>query len=292
MRSPLDVLDILLGAVDAHLLLLSDESLNWREMNMLNKIRTAILIVFAAYIGFIVAGLALNGMVDDTPLIALAKTNLAIAATWTTIQVGAVIALMAVVIGGLPLSIVVIRRALSGSHHGLGLLLVPVLAFLALVAYMVFILAVGTGRIHLPGVVSVVQSGVFPPGNRLLMAGLMVTFILGAIASTLAVWKVISRTDIEQETFRALNREVTVRLFHFAYWPAVVTTLAMFVMLMATVIWGWFVFVVLQGEPLGNLSPWGTSPQAWFTGILLVMTLSTVVAFLGIMRGRAGRIHS
>jgi hypothetical protein len=286
LNSPLDVLDILLGAVDAHLLLLSGESLNWRVMNMLNKIRTAVLIVFAAYIGFVIAGFALVGMADDSPMIALTKTNPVLSIAWTTIQAGAAVALLAVVIGGLPLAITVIRRALSDSHRGLGLLLVPVFAFLALVVYVRFVLAVGFGRIQLPGVLPVVQPGVFPPGNRLLMAGLMATFVLGAIASTLAVWKVVSRTNIEQETFRAIKRNITVKIYNFAFWPAAVTTLAMFVILAATLTWGSLSFSSLPGVFTGNFGPWGTSTQVWFVGIVLLMTLSTTAAFLGLMRGR------
>jgi hypothetical protein len=287
LNSPLDVLDILLGAVDAYLLLLSGESLNWRVMNMLNKIRTAVLIVFAAYIGFIVAGFALVGMADDSPMIALTKTDPVLSVAWTTIQAGAAVALLAVVIGGLPLAITVIRRALSESHRGLGLLLVPVLAFLALVLYAAFILAVGLRRIHIPGVFPVVPPGAFPPGNRLLMAGLMAIFVLGAIASTLAVWKVVSRTDIEQEIFRAIKRSMTIKIYNFTFWPAVVTTLAMFVMLVATLTWGSLAFSSLPEVFTGNFGPWGTSTQVWFAGIILLMALSTVVAFLGLIRSRS-----
>ena len=190
-------------------------------------------------------------------------------------------------VGGLPLAIVVIRRALTKSNQGLGLLLVPVVAFLALVAYGLILWAVATGRILLPGVVRVVQPGPFPPGNRLLLAGFMLVFVLGAIASTLAVWKVISRTDIEQETFRAVGRGITVKIYQFAYWPAVVTTAAMFVMLAATLIWALVSFSALPGVLGGNFGPWGTSTQAWFAGIVVLMALCTAAACLGVWRGRS-----
>jgi len=42
----LDVLDIVLGALDAHLALSKAE--NWRTMNRNKKLRTAILLVFSA----------------------------------------------------------------------------------------------------------------------------------------------------------------------------------------------------------------------------------------------------
>jgi hypothetical protein len=287
LNSPLDVVDILLGAVDAHLLLFSGESLNWRIMNMLNKIRTSILIVFSAYIGFVIAGFALVGMADDSPMIALTKTNPALMVAWNIIQACSAVALLAVVIGGLPLAITIIRRALTDSRQGLGLLLVPVFAFLILVAYFGFIILVGIGQIKIPGFVRVVQPGPFPPGNRLLLAGLMATFVLGALASTLAVWKVVSRTDSEQETFRAVKRSLTVNIYNFAFWPAVVTTLAMFIMLAATLTWGWLSFSALPEAFAGNFGPWGTSTQAWFIAISLLMTLSTLAAILGLNRARS-----
>jgi hypothetical protein len=287
LHSPLDVLDILLGALDAHMLLLSGDSLTWSVMNMLNKIRTAILIVFAAYIGFIIAGFGLVGMADDSPMIALTKTNPALSVAWNIIQVGSAVSLLAVVVGGLPLAIVVIRRALTKPKQGLGLLLVPMVAFLALVAYGLILWTVATGLIVLPGVVRVVQPGPFPPGNRLLLAGFMLVFVLGAITSTLAVWKVISRTDIEQETFRAAGRGITIKIYQFAYWPAVVTTAAMIVMLAATLTWAWVSFSALPGVLGGSYGPWGTSTQAWFAGIVVLMALCTAAACLGVWRGRS-----
>jgi len=118
------------------------------------------------------------------------------------------------------------------------------------------------------------------------MMGAMLVFILGAIASTLAVWKVVSRTDIEQETFRAINRSITVKIYNFAFWPAVVTTLAMFVMLAATLTWGSLAFSSLPRVFAGNFGPWGISTQVWFVGIVLLMTLTTAAALLGVMRVR------
>jgi len=289
LHSPLDVVDVFLGAMDAHLQLLNGENLGWRMMNMLNKLRTAILMVFAAFIGFIVAGFSLVGLADDSPMIPLMKTNPALAAAWTTIQVGAVVALLAVVIGGLPLALTVVRRALAGDRHGRHLLLVPVFSFLALVLYLGFVFLVATGRIQIPGIVRVVQPGTFPPGNRLMLEGLMLVFILGAIASTLAVWKAISNTEVEQETFYAVGRSLTVKIYTFAFVPAVITTLAMLVMLVATITWGWLSFSALPQVFSGNFGPWGTSTQAWFSGILVTMAVCTMAALFGLRRGHPAR---
>jgi len=289
LRSPLDVVDVMLGAMDAHLQLLNGDNVNWRIMNRINKLRTTILVVFAAYIGFIVAGFSLVGLADDSPMIPLMKTAPALAAAWTTIQMAAAVALLAVVIGGLPLALTVIRRALASSRHALGLLLVPVFAFLALVLYVGFVYLVGSGRIQVPGVLPVVQPGYFPPGNRLMLAGLMLVFVLGAIASTLAVWKAVSGTDVEQETFRAVGRTLSVKIYTFAFVPAVITSLSMLVMLLATLAWGWLAFSILPQVFAGDFGPWGTSTRVWYFGIVALMSVCTLAAFFGLARNRSAR---
>ena len=289
LHSPLDVLDVFLGAVDAHLQLLNGDNLGWRMMNMLNKLRTTLLMVFAAYIGFIVAGFSLVGFADDSPMLPLMKTNSPLAAAWGTIQIGSVVALLAVVVGGAPLALTVVRRALADDRRNRGRLLVPVFSFLALVLYLGFVFLVGSGRILIPGVVRVVQPGNFPVGNRLMLEGLMLVFILGAIASTLAVWKAISNTDTEQETFHGFGHNLTVKIYTFAFVPAVITTFTMLVMLIATLVWGWLSFSALPGVFTGNFGPWGTSTQTWFFGILVLMVACTGVAFFGLKRGRPAR---
>ena len=73
LHSPMDVLDIFLGALDAHLEL--SHQTNWRLINMNNKLRTTILLVFASYIAFIVAGFSLTGLTDDSGLVPLTKST-------------------------------------------------------------------------------------------------------------------------------------------------------------------------------------------------------------------------
>jgi len=289
LRSPLDVVDVFLGAVDAHLQVLNGENVSWRIMNMLNKLRTTLLIVFAAYIGFIIAGFSLVGLADDSPMIPLMKTDPLLKASWMTIQIGAAVALLAVVIGGLPLAGTVIRRALTTDRRNRSLLLVPVFSFLALVLYVGFVLLVWTGRIQIAGVVPVVSPGYFPPGNRLLMMGVMLVFILGAIASTLAVWKVVSRTDTGQETFRIGSRALSVKIYSFAFVPAVIAAFSMLVILVATLTWGWLSFSAFPQVFTGNFGPWLTSTQAWYFGILTLMGLCVLSAFFGLARGLSAR---
>ena len=289
LYSPLDVVDVFLGALDAHLQLLNGENVNWRIMNMLNKIRTTILIVFAAYIGFIVAGFTLVGLADDSPMIPLMKTDLPLDLAWRTIQVAAVVALLSVVIGGLPLALTVIKRALTADRHIAGLLMVPVISFLALAIYLGFVFLVGTGRIQIAGVLQVVEPGNFPIANRLMLAGVMLVFILGAVASTLAVWKAVTRTDVDQETFHMAGHAKIVSVYKFAYVPSVITTVSMLVMLVGTLTWGWLAFSALPQVFTGNYGLWQTSTQAWYTGVITLMVLCTLAGSFGLARSRTVR---
>jgi hypothetical protein len=289
LHTPLDVLDILLGAIDAHLNF--SPVTDWRSLNMNNKLRTAILIVFASYIAFIVAGMALYGLADDSPMAALMKTgtDMPLLLSWLTVEAGAVIALVAVVAGGLPLAWVAIRRALTGSRSDLRLLMVPPLAFLALVIYAVFAVSAILGRLHIAGVIPVVSPDNFPVGNKLVLGGGMLVFVLGAIASTAAVWKVISHTDAAENQFNLLGRQANVKPYEFARIPALITSVAMLLMLLATIAWAWLSYSAMPQVFAQN---WGlllSNTTLSFAVILVVMAVATAAAFLGLSRARAVR---
>ena len=283
LHSPLDVLDVALGALDAHLGFTHET--NWRIMNMVNKLRTTILIVFAAYIGFVLGGFSLMGLVDDSPAAKLLKTDATLSSVWMIIAVASGIALLAVVAGGLPLAISVIRKAFTTSRQTLRLLLVPVYAFLAIVLYSLFMVSLAFGWLHLPGVVQVVSPDNFPVGNRILFGGLMLVFILGAIASTAAVWKAIEGLDKDDADAKNGDRFNSSKIYQYTFALAIVTGLGMLVMLAGTLVFGWLVHSALPD--------WFTSDQGLLmmnTGVsygatVTIMSISTVVAFFGLIRG-------
>jgi hypothetical protein len=279
LHSPLDLLDILLGAVDAHLELTHET--NWRKINMNNKLRTAILIVFAAYIMFVVAGMGLFAFADDSPLVPLMQTDGALSAAWIAIEAGSVISLVAIVVGGAPLAWTIIHRAFTSRRKDLRLLLVPlysVACFGVYTAVLIF-LAFNTRSVAVP----------VPPIVRTLMAGEIIVFILAAIASTGAVWVVVSRSDVDQDIIPILGKPTPIRLYEFAFKPAVVATLAMLVMFVATIIWGWLVFSSRPDLFAGNLGPMMTSTRGSYTAILLLMSLASIAACFGLLRNHSSQ---
>ena len=282
LHSPVDILDILLGALDAHLNL--SNQTDWRLMNMINKLRTTVILVFAGYIGFVIGGFSLLGLVDDSPVVPLMRTDLSLLVVWRTIQVGSVISLLAVVVGGSPLALAVFRRALTSSRRDLRWLLVPLVAFLVLVLYILFMVSIAYGWLQISGVARTVTPENFPTGNKLLLGGLMLVFVLGALASVAAVWKILSNTGAE-DAFSFLGHETSLRPYEFAYPLAGITALGMLLMLLATLLLGWLASSALPSWFAGDqgLLLMHTSLSFGFT--ILIMALSTALALFGLARG-------
>jgi hypothetical protein len=276
LHSPLDVLDILLGALDAHLDF--PPGMNWRLLNMNNKLRTAILIVFAAYIAFVVAGMGVYGFADDSPFIPMMQSNVPLRLAWYTIQAGAVVALAAVVIGGAPLAWTIVRRAVTSNRKDLRLLLVPVLAFLAWLLYLEAMIFLSQN-----------SSLLSPPVSQtahLLLWGWMAVFILGAIASTWAVWRVVSRTDVAEGSLPLTASRRTVRLYEFAVAPSIIATLAMMIMFIASIVWFWTAFLARPDMFVGNQGPMFTDAKAALAGTLLLMAAAVTASIVGLARLR------
>jgi hypothetical protein len=280
LRSPLDVLDIFLGAIDAHLELPYET--NWRLMNMINKLRTTILLVFAAYIAFIIAGFSLNGLMDDSLLVPLTQANPALLASWITIEAGSVVGLLAILIGGAPLAWTIIRRAFTSRRQDLHLLFIPLAAFLIFVAYFLMVIYFAT-QTHLLDQPDFVIS-------HALMWGLMTIFILGAVASTIAVWRLILHTDVEQETFAVFGKSTSIKLYEFAFAPAVIAALSMLVMFVATIVWGGLSYSMRPDLFTGNMGVMMTSTMGSFSFTVIVMAIAAAVACFGVTRGRTSRI--
>ena len=258
---------------------------------MVNKLRTSILIVFASYIGFVIGGMGLYSLADDSPMLALmrTRTDTPLLASWIVVEAGALIALLAVVIGGSPIAWKVIRRALISSHQDLWLLLVPPFAFLVLALYVGFMASIGLGRLHIPGVLPTVSPDNFPIGNRILIAGAMLIFVLGAIASTAAVWKIIMKSSPEDNTLSIPGRTQPIKIYEYAFILSVVTSLAMGLMLVATVAWGGLAYSAMPQVFSENRGLLLTNTAGSLVVIVVVMAFSTIAAFFGVVRGYSAR---
>jgi hypothetical protein len=256
--------DVCLGAIDAHLHL---ETVSGRMFPLMNKLRTSAVMVFCAYIGFVVAGLGFGKMVEYDDFTELLHSNSGVAIAYYTLYTGAFVALAAVLIGGLPLAVAAARNALATKRWRLLALFAVPPASLAL--WTVYVLLVEALNPHPAPVFS--RSAM----DRILAGGgIFGLFGLAAIASTAAVCIIVMRSDISE------------RLFRFARIPAIIATLAMAVMLAAVGAYGLMGNAADPELFAGNDGIMATNTTLSLAAILALMAIATVVAIAAVIRGR------
>jgi hypothetical protein len=194
------------------------------------------------------------------------RANPAIAAAFDVITVGAAIALVAVLAGGLPLAFSALGYARANRRWDIPLLLaVPAMALAGWVGYIILMNAIvlrGTRHVsfHTLGGIAVLFSAIS-------------LFILAAALSAAAVSAAIARSEIDE------------RLFRFAIWPAAVATLAMAAVSVSVVVWGLGLALRaphLFGVDGGPLLSYGTF--TWLR-VVVVMGVATAVAAASLLRG-------
>jgi hypothetical protein len=228
----------------------------------------AALIVFCAYVGFVIAGLAFYGVLDDNPLTTMARTHLELRVPVILVQVAAVLSLLAIAIGAAPIAFAVLWRALIAHRRDLILLAVPPLAAGVFVAYyaVLFVLhfASDAHRLVIPAPLLVTM---FQAGSGLL--------VLGAIASTIAAVTavVLARRDISR------------RLFQFALVPAAGAIAAMALGVLGVALWGASANVDSPQVFFGEYGLLGMNTATTWLVIVVGMALFTILAAAALVLG-------
>jgi hypothetical protein len=229
---------------------------------MSERLRGTVVTVFVAYVGFIVAGLGYQKLTEYDDFMSAAARYPLVGAGFHAVQAGSVVALLAVLIGGLPLAWAALRDVLARRRYGtLALFAVPILAFAALFGY-------GFAAIHIKDAANLSGQAT---------GGLIAVLVLGAATSAWAVSRAILRS------------EVPARLYRFALAPALVATGAMALMLVAAVVWG---VALRASDPAlfgGGDGIHGTSTALSWGVQVAVMALCTLAALLGVRRGLLSR---
>ncbi len=221
--------------------------------------RAPAITIFCAYIAFVLAGLAFFTLADDRAVHMAMEQHLSLTLAWLTVEAGAVVALCAVLAGGIPLALAAAIKAAGRHPLDLLLLVVPVPAFVF------YLLADGVGF---------AGGGLASPlaGVVRVAAGIALASI-----STLAVCA-------------AITRNVRGRfLYRLALAPATAVVGAMALMLVGTLLWG-----ALAGTAEPQLFRAGAGllgAPAWLTwvAIALSMIASTCVAAGALLRGIVSR---
>jgi hypothetical protein len=234
------------------------------ENKHVTQIRTMEITVFSAYILFIFAGLLFYGMVDDSPFVPLMQAHLEFRAAWFTVEGGAVVALLAFLAGGVPIGLALLKSAVSAKRRDILLLVgIPlVLLAIALTLYAMITL--------------------FAQGSRQTATGS--TYTLFIVANVIFLVTLI--TSPITLVLAVIRSEINGQLFHMARLPAIIMTLAMVGMLLATIGWG---IIAYAYEPQ-NFNTAGilglTAGSAWLTVVGLMLS-ATIIASAVTLRYRS-----
>lgn len=266
-----DSIDTILGAIDAHLhphLGTTGMAFHERIMHMISVLRRSLLTVFCAYIGFVIAGLAFQKMTEYDDFVAAAQTHSVVGLSFNFVVIGAVVALLAVLAGGLPIAIVIIRSALTQKRRGpLLLLTVPILAFAVFLGTTFLLEALDHPSNHLANAGQLfVPQGIF-----------FGTLIAAVVASAGALCMAVARSEIPE------------KLLRFAVLPSILATISMVLVLVATITWG---LGLRDGVPqlfAGNDGIVGSSTTGTWLGIVVTMAIATVLAAVSLLRGFSAR---
>jgi hypothetical protein len=260
-----DALDVALGVLDAWL----RPQVEGRKV-VIYRMRSSVLGVLWAWVGVVVAGVGFQKMTEYEDFVRVARQNITVGAAFDTVVVGAVLALAAVLVGGMPIVLAALREAIAEGRKDVPLLLcVPPLSLAAFVGYVLLV-----GKVVCPVVGCLTVHSLVNVALFLSIAG---AFVLAAVASAASVSVAVRRSEVGE------------RLYRFALYPAALATLAMVVVLAATVSWGVALWVQAPALFAGDDGILATPTSATWLVILAVMGGSTCAAVAAVVRGlRAG----
>jgi len=227
-------------------------------------------VIFGAFIAFVIAGIGFQKSGEYIMKTSLPDTYPLLAVAYDAMMVGAVVALLAILVGGVPIAFAALRYALAHRRGDiLARFAVPVVALLVIIAGGFIVVSDNIG--------GNTAATIHSPARFAAIGGLAALFILGAIVSTYAVLDAIARSEIPDGLLR------------FALLPGVVATIAMVVMVLAHLLWS---FTLWQNAPdifWGDDGLLATSTLVGMIIQVVVMVVATIVAIRALAQGFAAR---
>ncbi len=244
----------------------------WNRSSVMLRMRSSAILVFCAYIAFVLIGMGFQKSTEEVVKSNLLTTYAGIGLAYHAVIVGAVIALLATLAGGLPIAFAALRQAWAARRWGIvALFTVPpisladVLGWLWLLQNVIFPANHASPTRTLP--------------NELFAWSLVALFIVAAIGSVAAVSVAITRSEVQPDLFR------------FALAPEVGVALGMLVTVIAIVVLN----LQLQtyapnylAGPDGPIFLRATLGAHLVTDIIL-MALATLLVIFGIARSFSAR---
>jgi hypothetical protein len=266
--SVLDVCDVAFCVLDAWL---RPQVLQERSVAlMVCRMRRSVLLVLWAWAGVVAAGVGFQKMTEYEDFVRAARESVPVGVAFDAVVVGAVVALAAVLAGGVPIVLAALREAFDSGRRDIPLLLcVPLLSLAIFVGYVLVLM-----RVVYPVLGDLT---VHDPVNVALFLSIVGMFLLAAVASVTSVSAAVRRSGVGE------------RLYRFALYPATLAALAMVVVSVAMVVWGLALWAQAPALFAGDDGILATPTSATWLAILALMGGCTSVAVAAVIRGLRAR---
>jgi hypothetical protein len=274
------VLDLVLSAIDAHL---HPDYLPEGVLSMTSRLRSSAIAVWCAFAVFALGYLILGRETDPRPPFnAVAQTHADVALAWQIQSASATLAVLALLVGGLPILAAALVGAWRGGRRGILALVAWPLAGIVCCA-LLLAWAEAVAPLIPPGAHVRPDTGLFAAIGVTLVLVAAITFIGGTISVAIAV----SRSALGE------------RVLRFAVWPAAVALLAMVVTVVATLAWALFLWVDdprIYGGVFGNCADtlcYGPSGDIGVGTVMLVgglMVLGVIICGAAVRRALGARV--
>lgn len=245
----------------------------WNRSWAMSRMRSSAILVFCAYIVFVVIGLGFQKSTED-----IVKSNVptaypGVGLAYNAVIAGAVIALLATLAGGLPIAFAALRQSWRARRWGsVALFAVPPIALAVWLGWTWTLL-----NVIFPN--NRAANDLTTTTGHLYVYSWIALFIVAAIASVAAVSVAISHSDVRPELFR------------FALAPEIGVALGMLVTVGAIALLAAQMQAYAPNYLAGLDGPVGlraTLGQHLITDIVL-MSLATLIVIVGIVRGYSAR---
>lgn len=241
--------DVLRGAVAEH----SSRLLSIRGATMQMRYRRSASVIFACFIAFVLAGIGFVKAYEDILRSSVPAAHPILTTAYDGVAIGAMLALLAVLAGGIPILLATLSYALRDRRRDiLARLAVPPLALLVICLYLKVLLWLNVGG----NTVATIHTW-----QRILGVGSgALVFVIAAVLSTAAVLDAVNRAEVHE------------RLLRFSLVPGALAILGMVVTLVSHLVFSVALWQYAPSHFFGN--------DGFLASSTLVNTLLTVATML------------
>jgi hypothetical protein len=234
--------------------------------------------MWCAWMLAVAAGIALYGVVDDSPFVSAMHGNLFLRSCWQGLEVGSLIAAAALALGGIPLVWSAIRYAVEVHRRDILIrLALPLVAAFLLVGWVAAVVAWTGGHLGpSPWAVAASQPDWPAAGFRWITGSVSAFLMVLLFAGTAAcISQALQRSEFRELCLALPGTELRLDPMQFAAWLAPCAVAGFAVMFVTVALWGIGASRIAADALHAHFGPLGLTSFATWLGSLVLFGYAT-----------------